>query len=720
MRDFTGVPYQFVEEPMTRRSLAAIDYFLRDLSRGIKRISVGQVPDGSGNPIPGTGGSFNAADFMFLPGRSGGQTVLGITSDTSPTVVFNTAAAGTTTTGAAGTPSMRLTYATSTLCDFVPVQFAAGVYDAAIRPAAGVQVVSVDGTAGMRFVPTSSRAFIQTGILNGAGVASAKDMTIGGIGATYGASLGINFLQNYFEGGASTAPRVGMGVGSGPRSTNPVDFGANWKGVLGLTGVSVTEGALRLMPFSDTTGAPLLEVTRALTGTSPTQNYGDVLFSITHDQLGSDPVSRIRANFWGDGGVLAGYWSDVASAAAGSLWKLCSFDARSNRWLCGEGLSSMWADSKTVTFLEIGESISAFRGAAITSIDDSAFDRLHVLSLATLFGNTALGGATVAPGAMLHVRNTANAAQVLERLQPHSTQSVDIWQVRDSGDTTSRVSVDSAGTFNASRVVLGVSSGSTTVQDVTIFLAPSGGTIGGLYFDDASGFVSQVVSNGLSANRTITIPDATGQLVLTGNTVTLTLSTSGQLLSTSSSTGTSFTDSVTSSKRMRFVLSTGVGNNHIDVVNTAARGYTLYDYSGTMTVVGNTTAAAGTPGRISLTGQTGNLGTQTLLTSSANSSGLFRCTFYTRTSTTGTAGSQVKITLLSNDGNAQSTEVPLWKLAAGIVAPVTNHDLTIASAGYSGMVIVRSAASNAITFTTTGTYNGGAAYDIDARIEPLG
>jgi hypothetical protein len=75
VRDYLGVPYSRVTEgdwesnaPIIRRSLATIDYFLRDLSRGVQRISQGLVPDGSGDSIfPDTG------DFFILKGRSGGQ-----------------------------------------------------------------------------------------------------------------------------------------------------------------------------------------------------------------------------------------------------------------------------------------------------------------------------------------------------------------------------------------------------------------------------------------------------------------------------------------------------------------------------------------------------------------------------------------------------------------------------------------------------------------------
>ena len=52
-------------QPRLREMLGDIDYFLRDLSRGVRRISDGEVPDGSGNQI-GNGGTLT--EYWFKPG----------------------------------------------------------------------------------------------------------------------------------------------------------------------------------------------------------------------------------------------------------------------------------------------------------------------------------------------------------------------------------------------------------------------------------------------------------------------------------------------------------------------------------------------------------------------------------------------------------------------------------------------------------------------------
>jgi hypothetical protein len=76
-RDYTGVAPATLPEvdaadfqPRLRSMISDIDYYLRDSSRGFARIQLGQVPDGSGNPI-GSNGALT--DYFFLPGRSPGQ-----------------------------------------------------------------------------------------------------------------------------------------------------------------------------------------------------------------------------------------------------------------------------------------------------------------------------------------------------------------------------------------------------------------------------------------------------------------------------------------------------------------------------------------------------------------------------------------------------------------------------------------------------------------------
>jgi hypothetical protein len=75
MRDWTGIPeIQSIQDLQTRQAAVRIDYFLRDLSRGIGRVQQGQVPDGSGTLIT----DVKLSDiYLVLLGRSGGQVAHG-------------------------------------------------------------------------------------------------------------------------------------------------------------------------------------------------------------------------------------------------------------------------------------------------------------------------------------------------------------------------------------------------------------------------------------------------------------------------------------------------------------------------------------------------------------------------------------------------------------------------------------------------------------------
>src|SRR5262249_34863155 len=139
------------------------------------------------------------------------------------------------------------------------------VYDMALRPVGGgVQVISTEfpPTSGMRFVPVSQRAFIQCGVKQADNSVLNKNMTLGGLGATYATNLGIAFGQIFFDNNLAW-PQVGIGVGANPTSFS----GANaWKGVVAGRGPNNSEPFVVVAPNSLTTGAPALEFHTALFG----------------------------------------------------------------------------------------------------------------------------------------------------------------------------------------------------------------------------------------------------------------------------------------------------------------------------------------------------------------------------------------------------------------------------------------------------------------------
>jgi hypothetical protein len=174
--------------------------------------------------------------------------------------------------------------------------------------------------------------------------------------------------------------------------------------------------------------------------------------------------------------------------------------------------------------------------------------------------------------------------------------------------------------------------------------------------------------------------------------------------------GVTFKDNTSTTKQMRFDLS--------GITAGTTRAQKFQDTAGSVVLVGNATSASGVLGTIALTAQTGSLGAQTMLTGNASSAGLYRLAFYMKTTTAGDPGDTVKATLSWNDGSAQSMDVPMLNATA----IVNNLDAGTLNAFVQGSVVVKAAASQNITFTTTLTSPGAGtpAYLIDCRIEALG
>jgi hypothetical protein len=144
--------------------------------------------------------------------------------------------------------------------------------------------------------------------------------------------------------------------------------------------------------------------------------------------------------------------------------------------------------------------------------------------------------------------------------------------------------------------------------------------------------------------------------------------------------------------------------------------YSFAPSAGVLVPVGTGAAAAGALGAISLTGQTGSLAAQTLLTGTATSAGLYRVSFYVKTTTAGAALDAMTVTLAWNDGTAQTLVVPF----VSALALTNNHDLATLNAFSQTEIVVKAAASQNVSFTTTVTKTGSPQYSIDARIEALG
>lgn len=105
MRDYAGIHFALLPGsnhpdfgPRVRNMLGTIDYYLRDISRGMGRIENGEVPSGSGTSLSGVtdhGLLTGLADddhtqYLLIAGRSGGQTAYGGTGSGDDLTLLST------------------------------------------------------------------------------------------------------------------------------------------------------------------------------------------------------------------------------------------------------------------------------------------------------------------------------------------------------------------------------------------------------------------------------------------------------------------------------------------------------------------------------------------------------------------------------------------------------------------------------------------------------
>lgn len=132
------------------------------------------------------------------------------------------------------------------------------------------------------------------------------------------------------------------------------------------------------------------------------------------------------------------------------------------------------------------------------------------------------------------------------------------------------------------------------------------------FLDNSTGYTSKLQSVTDTANNSIyqlpALAGASDVVVMADLAQTLNAKTVNMKSDTASS-GSSFFDITTTTKRMRFVLSGAVGNSNIVVANTAARAYTLGDVPGLAVMAGNGAdpPAGGAIGKINLTGKTADV-----------------------------------------------------------------------------------------------------------------
>lgn len=243
-------------------------------------------------------------------------------------------------------------------------------------------------------------------------------------------------------------------------------------------------------------------------------------------------------------------------------------------------------------------------------------------------------------------------------------------------------------------------------------------------FDNATGYTSYIeLATQTADGRVFSLPalsTSNDVFVMADLAYTLkakSMFTDTVLQATSASVGAAFTDTTTSTKKLRFTLSGAVGNNAITVADTAARTWALdSDFDSRLMTSGNNAVAAGGAGTAGLLGKhdsTGN--TATIAATTLGNTvpvGMYRLTVYLKV-TTASAGGTLTVSCNWNDGTAQSATLTAEHDVTGVTALST----TIVNTAYSLTKTLYSAASQNVTFTVTMT--GTPTYTCIARLEAL-
>lgn len=321
-----------------------------------------------------------------------------------------------------------------------------------------------------------------------------------------------------------------------------------------------------------------------------------------------------------------------------------------------------------------------------------------------------------------------SAATVGELIKGATSQSGNLLEFRNSADTllsrfTSAGKLDGPidnSTSQASALFTGAvtfTGASNSAESPKILVNVGGFTGFGLLLDDGGGFLGEIQTAGLTADRTWAFPDASGTFVLTGVAATIAGNTSTTLVSSTSGVGASFIDTTTSSKRLRMVLSGATGANAFVFTTSAARLWGFGNLSGFVNITGDDppAVAAGALGKVDLTGQTAGIGSTNL--SNTPPAGLYRVDVYVATTTASGSGTPTL------DVNIAWTDVLGATNQNCVKEPsnATGFPHSLSATGRTSATMFIQVASGNIAYTTTITgASGSPQYAIYIRVTYLG
>lgn len=598
--------------------LAEIDYFLKDLNRGIGRIQNGEVPDGSGNEIgnngtltnywfkPGISDPFTA--FMSKESGSGGtisstahsnkgKILLGSSTaydeanvrlgigTTSPTAMLHISSSATTiyarpngTSGGIGSwrgqdgGSTNLqNYVNETVADdsnYLTEPSVPGTLLKLVLWTAGNIPFSGSPTITMRFrvkrvLPSAGTEQFHFDLYRDATLVTAQNSGVLSTAAfvDYSYTLSGSEVNSLFNAGANGSTLDIYAVGLG---TNGYD--------VSYVAMEISSGSSQTLARWDTNGTQSGRITTEgyvesqrlnLTGTTS----GTVTFS-----GGTAPTSHT-------------YTVPTAQGAASTL--LQNDGAGALSWVTGASIVDV---ARTWTTLQkfpddkiqvVGSSSNAKTlsfeldgaGANADLIVDyrSANDRSLIWTLNGAAGNDLTFSTTLTGDRVITIPDVTGTLPTLENTQ--------IFTAGNTFLTDTNIGQDLAG---FTTVGVDTASGGT----------PIGGTYG-LRLDDASGFFGLLATNAAIpavADWVLTLPTVSTQLVGNSETVTLTnktLSTNTNLRFVANSDSQCiFQDSAVTTRQLGLTLNglTAATNSFLAFIASAARTWTFGDYSGNVAI----------------------------------------------------------------------------------------------------------------------------------------
>jgi len=585
-------------------------------TQGNNAISRGESPDGSGGPLVDT------SKFLYKPGLAGGQTAYGDVNAGGTLVLSSTAA-----------PTKGKIYLGASLDQVVidEAQDLVGINKAS--PTATLHIVgSTTGSSGS-IVPNSD---INTNwVARGGGA-------WGGIGGTLASAMsaddGVTTMGTINTDSSGTNPQhCGLSGTISPGATYTVTFRISVLSVvpdacaLGCTLVdSAGNGWPSTVGGADGSVTPVTEIT------SPSPAF----FTVTRTVIcsGTPAITGSTANsirVWAtcNIGVSALYFGVtlLSIAQAGSTlveWDLSSGTASGLIDLMGHMGIGTGSASLTPMFTIIPDTVGTVGGLVKAMASQTANLWEFRNSANTLLSRFTSAGVLDGPittvltadftDSTFLIRDDATPTKIAQFQCSGLSAGTRTFTFPDSSGTllvnNFAATISALFTYTAGVRIDQAASAAIPAFRITTESAPAIGTYqflitdnGGnplCYYDSALGDVfaapnivatasfavdnpvvgqSQILS-AASGSVIITVPNVgCVDIVVTGGSQTInskTFNTGNVLVASTASTGVSFADTTTSSKKLRMVLSGAVGNNNFVISSTAARTYTCRDLSG--------------------------------------------------------------------------------------------------------------------------------------------